>query len=183
MKSIILLFLVSLSTYGQIIEDIPIDDQKGVHFNTNLQVEGKTKEELYTIAKEFITVPFKSSIVSIQTEDKEQGLIIAKASSFIEISSGILYAERFRMDYIFKIQCRDNVLQYEIYDITYLGRSGFRNAETIFEKSYYYRENGKPKSIPEKFKLQTQKKVTSIQDLLIASIKSPVVPTENSKKQ
>ena len=76
----------------------------------------KTKSELYSATKMFISEYWKSAQDVIQNDDKESGLILIKGSS-IKYSSFLLNQHRFIFSYTVKFLMKDNKYKVEITNV------------------------------------------------------------------
>jgi hypothetical protein len=179
-----LMIIVPSFTYGQLIDELPKDDNGNLNFNEVVQVENAKKDELYLRSKQFFVDVFKSANDVIQMDDKESGIVIGKGFNDIYIKvMGIPTA--IQMWFTIKIQSRDGRYKYEIYDVyfkSYPSQYGTTTtrAEEMFDKKAYYKKNGEPKDVQEKYKIEAATKASS----LVTAIKATMskVATSSDKK-
>lgn len=155
-----LFLIITGESFSQTIEEMPIDESGTINFSEVVQVDSATKEQLFAAAKQFFGDTFKSAKDVIQVEDRDAGFIIGKAFKDIQIK--ILGRNSpTQMFYSMKIQAKEGRYKYEFYNIYYKSYpelyvpSSITKAEDLFQKENYFKKNGEPKDIPEKYKNQT----------------------------
>lgn len=86
----LLLFILLFQLNSIIAQEIifPIDENTGkIVFSEVVQVDGKSKNDLYFSARKWFVNSFKSSQNVIQLDDKDEGLIVGKANLDVRLSS------------------------------------------------------------------------------------------------
>jgi hypothetical protein len=158
MKNLLLLFtfyLLSTTTKAQLISKIPKDENGNIHFVFIENVEGVSKDILFTRVKESLgnlvlneiselnrgagqTIALgsinknKLQLPSIIFEDKEQGQI----ASFCKMSFGKKGTGNF-MNYTLKVSVKDSKIKYEFYDFfytLYVNFNSFNSSEIKYER-------------------------------------------------
>jgi hypothetical protein len=173
MKHVVSLALVLIFTnaYSQLIDDLPTDDKGNLNFNEVVQVDSASKSQLHFRAKQFFADAFKSAQDVIQMDDKEAGIVIGKGWSmiYIRVMGNPVPS---KMWYTVKVQSREGRYKVELYDISYEGDTGPAGyPEQMFDKKNYYKSNGKPRDINEKYKNETIAVVNGMLDMLQAQMK------------
>jgi hypothetical protein len=162
------LTLMPLFSFGQLIDELPKDESGNLYYNEVVQIAGKDRESLYLVAKQFFVDAFKSANDVVQFEDKATGVITGKGFSNVSVKiMGISNVNQ--MWFTLKIQCKDGRYKCEVYDIYFNSSPDPNNrrvatnyANDIFDKTKYYRNNGKPNSISEQFKDETNRTVKNL---------------------
>ena len=179
-KILFLILFAPIVTSGQLIDELPKDENGNLNFNEVIQIDNTKKDELYIRSKQFFVDTFKSANDVIQMDDKEAGVVIGKGYNDIYIKiMGVNNAVQ--MWYTIKIQSKEGRYKYEIYDIyfkIYPSQYGGSTeattirAEETFDRKKYYKKNGDPKDIPEKYKIETVNKVNSlVKDIKVTMMK------------
>jgi hypothetical protein len=177
-KLFVLMIFVPSITFGQLIDDMPKDDNGNLNFNEVITVENVKKDELYLRSKQFFVDVFKSANDVIQLDDKEAGVVVGKGFNDIYIKvMGI--STPIQMWYTIKIQSKEGRYKYEIYDFffkSYPGQYGTTTtrAEEMFDKKTYFKKNGDPKDVQEKYKIQTTAKSSSLATAIRAAMNKAV---------
>lgn len=180
---ILLLFPILLSS--QIIDELPTDENGALYYSEVIQVEGADKNELYLRGKQFFAEIFKSANDVIQMDDKDSGIIIGKGFNDIHIKIMGMPIP-IQMWYAIKIQPKDERYKYEIYDIyfkSYPGQYGVTttSAEEMFDRENYYKNNGKPKSVLEKYKIETTEKIKGLESAIISKMNNTASDTAQNE--
>jgi hypothetical protein len=169
---------------GQVIDELPTDENGKINFNEVIAIDSVTAGEFYLRAKRFFVDTFKSANDVIQMDDKESSIIIGKGYSDIYIKiAGPPTA--LQMWYSIRIQGRDGRYKYEIYDITFKSYSSLyapgstAPAEQAFEKSAYYKNNGEPRAVSERYKIEMLKAIQNLTNSIKTAMK---VPTTTKSK-
>jgi len=171
---ILLLFIFPILLSSQIIKELPTDENGKLNYNKVVQVENTNKNELYLRGRAFFANTFKDAKEVIQMDDKDSGIIIGKAFSDIYITSWG-NSIPIQMWFSIKIQAKDAKYKYEIYNIyfkSYPGEYGVytHSAEKWFDRKIYYKNNGKPRNIREKYKIETTKEIQSLESAIISKM-------------
>jgi hypothetical protein len=84
-----------------------------------VELQGKTKDQLYKNVRKWFVDVFKSSKDVIQSEDKEGGQIIGKGwfNTTVGKNGAFSIATKYKVDVSIQIDCRDGKYRYRIYDI------------------------------------------------------------------
>ena len=181
---ILLVTMFPVVTYGQVIDELPTDENGRINFSGVVQVDSVTAKELHLRSKQFFVDIFKSANDVIQMDDKEAGIIVGKGFNDIYIKI-LANPVAVQMWYSIKIQCRDGRYKYEIYDISFrnypsqYAASSSSPAEPTFDKKTYFKKNGEPRDVNEKYKIE----MTSNIDMLINSLKATMNKPGTSNKK
>ncbi|MER2996468.1 DUF4468 domain-containing protein [Pontibacter populi] len=113
---------------------LPVNKENGkVEFQEVLDVAGKSKEEIYTLSREWFAQKNGSANVVLQLEDKESGVLIGKGKSG-------------DADFLIKVEAKDGSAYYTMTDIVYSYPSQQKTypaAEFLADKNLY-KSNGSP---------------------------------------
>jgi hypothetical protein len=181
---LILMIIIPTLCFGQLIEELPKDENGNLRYNEVIQVDSTKKDELYLRSKQFFVDVFKSAKDVIQMDDKEAGVVIGKGFNDIYIKVMGISAP-IQMWFTIKIQSKEGRYKYEIYDIyfkSYPGQYGTTTtrAEDLFDKKNYFKKNGDPRDVSEKYKIEMISKAASLVTALKATMNKPV--TSSDKK-
>ena len=190
MKKVILLLLPMLSVLAQaqVIDDLPQDDHGKVYFSEVVRVDSVSKEELFLRSKQFFIDVFKSvADVPILTQDKEAGIVIAKAFITFTMFDVVLSRGFDQLWYSIKIQCKEGRYKYEIYDMYFKSIFYMKEdaepweitnttVEELFDKRTYfnYSKKGERKSTKEKYKNFTIQRVSDLVAAIKYSMSKPI---------
>jgi hypothetical protein len=132
MKLLFILLLFPFEAYSQFFTDSISVNEKGIVTYEEVVEQSGTKDQLYTKAKLWIADNFKSAKNVIQTDDKEEGLIVVKAlfnysyqhyftstkKKRKEVETQTLdYPENRNANFTMKIFLKDNKYKFLITDI------------------------------------------------------------------
>jgi hypothetical protein len=112
MKRLLPLILMqfSISSFSQHIVLSRNPETNIIEYTELVKVDSAiTKDQLFSKAKEWIAISFKSANDVIQMDDKVNGIIIAKGN--IPVNGG-LYLDNSRIDFTLKIQVKDGRYKY-----------------------------------------------------------------------
>ncbi|WPY97634.1 DUF4468 domain-containing protein [Christiangramia sp. OXR-203] len=182
---LILLFLYPVQFFSQVIDELPTDENGNLYYSEVIQVENADKNELYLRSKQFFAEIFKSANDVIQMDDKDSGIIIGKGFNDIYITV-IGIATPIQMWYSIKIQSKDDRYKYDIYDIyfkSYPGQYGVTttSAEKMFDKEKYYKNNGKPRNVLEKYKIETEAKIKNLESAIKSKMENAAISNDQDK--
>jgi hypothetical protein len=123
MKKLVLIILIAIcssSAFSQSETSVfPLNPDTGeIYYSEVINVEGKTKDDLFLSAKTWFVNAFKSSNDVIQLNDKEEGVIIGKG--LLELNKGIV-------NFSVKLSVKEERYKYEIYDLIYESSVGGYN--------------------------------------------------------
>lgn len=90
-----------------------------VNYSGVIQVDGISKDELYSRAKKWFVITYKSAKDVIQLDDKENGNIIGKGKFGI-----VYYAREPYIDHTISISVKDGRFKYEIMNMVYSDKQG-----------------------------------------------------------
>jgi hypothetical protein len=179
MKHVIwILLLVTSHSFAQIIDELPKDDNGNLNFHEVVQVDSASKEQLYLRAKVFFANAFNSAKDVIQMDDREAGIIIGKGwdNIFIKIA---LHQVPLKMWYSVKIQSKDGRYKCEVYDISYQGETSVRGYPAdVFSNKNYFKANGQPRDVNEKYKLETIRKANEVLDAVQSAMRASSLGTK-----
>ena len=184
-RALLIIVLVGLPvlTIGQVIKDLPTDENGMISYNGVVQVDSTTADELYLRSKQLFVDVFKSANDVIQMDDKESKIIIGKGFSDMHITV-LATSTPIQMWYTLKIQSRDGRYKYDIYDIKFksyesqYSQNTTTSAETVFDRESYYRKNGQSRDVYVKYKDAMTSSIRS----LITTIKNSMNKGVNDKK-
>lgn len=178
---ILLLSITSFTSFGQLIDGLPADENGKLNFNEVIQVDNTSQDELYLRAKQFYLDAFKLSNDLIKVDDKGLGVVIA--TKFTDVPIKFLGSTRpEQMWYTIKIQSKENRYKYEIYDIYFKDyptkgtASRSQQSSSVFDKVNYFKKNGEARDLNQQYKVEMMKVI----DELIKSIKTSMDNKESS---
>lgn len=180
----ILMVVIPTISFGQLIDELPKDDNGNLNYNEVIQVDSIKKDELYLRSKFFFVDVFKSANDVIQMDDKEAGVVVGKGFNDIYIRvMGI--TTPIQMWYTIKIQSKEGRYKYEIYDIyfrSYPGQYGITTtrAEEMFDKRKYFKKNGEPRDVLEKYKIETIAKANSLVIAIKVTMSKPATSSNKN---
>ena len=122
MKKIILTIIIFLPMLAFAQKDtvgmnIPVKDGSIIYTGV-VNINGKSKDDLYRNAKQWFVDYFKSSHDVIQNQDKEKGLIIAKGIVHFTASFGYQLTTTWYDKFTIKLEFKDGKYRYSIYNMT-----------------------------------------------------------------
>lgn len=176
--------ILPFASNGQVIDELPTDESGKINYNGVVQIDSVSAKELYFRSKQFFVNTFKSANDVIQMDDKEAGIIVGKGFNDIYIKI-VASPTALQMWYSIKIQSKEGRYRYEIYDINFksypsqYAASSSSPAEPTFDKKAYFKKNGEPRSINERYKIA----MTGNIDNLINSIKAAMVKSASNTKK
>lgn len=178
MKTTLTLSLILLPwlSFGQLVENLPVDQDGKLMFSEVTQVDGTTKDDLFLRSKLFFSELFKEAAKeAIKFEDKDQGIIMGDGAydiSFVHL--GLIY--RKRMFFSIKVESRDNRYRYQFYNIYYqeLGSTTYQFPEDYFSPTNYYRSKGRPKANNELTLTHTLDQVNYMKKILVTVMGRPI---------
>ena len=176
------MIIAPILTFGQLIDELPKDESGNLNYNEVIQIENIKKDELYLRSKQFFVDVFKSAKDVIQMDDKEAGVVIGKGFNDIYIKV-IGISTPIQMWYTIKIQSKEGRYKYEIYDIyfkSYPGQYGTTTtrAEKMFDQKTYFKKNGDPRDVQEKYKIETISRANSLMVVIKATMNKAVTSTD-----
>lgn len=115
MKKLVLLISIiisSTSAYSQTESSIfPLNSETGeIYYSEVIEVNSMPQSDLFLSAKTWFVDAFKSANDVIQLTDKEEGIIIGKGNTDVEL--GLI-------QFTFKVLTKDGKYKYEVYNIKY----------------------------------------------------------------
>ncbi|MDC3395054.1 DUF4468 domain-containing protein [Flavobacteriales bacterium] len=94
--------------------EFPIDEKTNlIAFKEVIQAEGRNKNELYSIYREWFVDRFNSADDVLQMEDKESGKLIGKAFQDITTATGLMPITE-KLHYTIKFTFKENRFMYQI---------------------------------------------------------------------
>lgn len=113
---LITLLLIPLFSFSQ---EVKMNEESGLYsFSEVINAEGKKKDELFALSKQWIALTYKSANDVIQSADKETGNIIAKGTSIF--ASGLMYDGYIRHTLI--LDFKDDKIRFFVTDFIYSAR-------------------------------------------------------------
>ena len=175
--SLCLVTLISQTAFGQTGEpfeqELPVNEESLIEYTDVVQVNGATKDELYSRAREWFVTRYNSVEDVLQMDDKESGKLIGKA--FKDIMIGLMgISVKKKMYYTIGVYFKDGRYKYSVTNIEYQGypdkynnyNAPRRPAEPAIIDQLY-KKNGKPRSMNKQCKEGTIKSTNA----LIADLK------------
>ncbi len=172
-----IIFFYSFMSSGQIIKELPTNEEGKIVFTEIIIVDSIDKNELFRRAKIFFVEYYKSANYVIQLEDVENATLIGKASSRFSVSGGMGVYLPLNLNYTLKIQAKEGRYKYEIYDLIFSGTYGDAPAENAFDEKLYYKKKNKPNKYYKQYLDNTLEVTTN----LISSLKKSM-SSESLKK-
>ena len=127
MKTFFLLLIafIPVLSFAQAFDRLPKDENGKIYYSEVIHVDSVNKNQLYLNSKKLFVDALKSNIETIQMDDKEAAIIIAKC--FYDIygltQTGLANLNELdrvaQMVYTLKIQCKEGRYKYEIYNISF----------------------------------------------------------------
>lgn len=117
MRKVLLIILIALSkiSYAQI--SLPIDSATNkVSYSEVIQVDGVSKDELFTRARTWCAKTFTSNKDALQMDDRQAGRLIANGSSIQRFQYTITSID-FWLKYSLSIAVKDGKYRYEVTNI------------------------------------------------------------------
>ena len=113
-----------MQSKSQIIHLPQNNETKKIEYSEIVFVDSTVSQvELYIIAREWITMNFKSALAVIQMEDKEAGILIGKGNLNIEVT---MYLTNSVVNFTFKIQVKNGKYRYWLTDFVHVSnQQGF----------------------------------------------------------
>jgi hypothetical protein len=120
MKKLLLLvtMLTTISVKAQSIDSLSTKDGK-VFYESIVDMQSKTKDQLYKAARKWFVDSFNNSKSVLRTEDKEGGELVGKGNFLISENGGFMITNNYRFDFTIEVVCKDNKYRVRIYDISY----------------------------------------------------------------
>ena len=127
MKNIVLLIMVLTHTFTGFAQTdhkylegaVPVVDGKVV-FSKNIQLEGKSKSEIYTTALQWANDKFNTDEDRVIFTDPEEGTIVCSAKDYLVFTNKALSLDRSLINYRLIFHCSDNNCNTEVSNINYV---------------------------------------------------------------
>ncbi len=115
-----ILLVVAKIIFAQTFSTVKVDTTTGnIIFGETIPIDSANKSQLYSKAREWFTINFKSANAVLQMDDKEDGKLIGKAWQDITALTGLGTKSKVKMWYTISIYVKDNKFKYSISNITY----------------------------------------------------------------
>lgn len=175
MKTLLLLLtLVPLITFSQLIPELPQNTDGEMFVTETVQLPASNKTTLYLNARQYFVDAHTSANEAIQMDDKESGIIICKGTAPVDFHLGMAY-ENFLLAYTLKIKVAEGTYTYEMYNFYLIdvGMGSFHEEEIsqYFDKSNYFKKNGKTKSYHEAFKTSMLQAIDNVKANITKAMK------------
>lgn len=130
---LIVLILLSQSIFSQekLNEILPLENGNVIYTEV-VEVQNVDKKELYSRAKKWIVLKYKSANDVIQLDDKEDGTIIGKGNFNIKY-----YSRNPKIEHTIQIETKDGRFKYSISNFIYSDIRGDTFAIEKFPKSWF----------------------------------------------
>lgn len=189
MKKYVFIFaLLSTSAFAQEIDPLvsatlPIDSTTSkISFVEIVKVDSLNKDQIYNLSRQWFSQTFKSAESVLDLEDKDNGQLIGKGFSDIDLGKVVVKMwytiQLFSKEGRYRL-CITNIT-YETYAInagtTYFPSTKYTSEELITDKNLY-KSNGSPRSVNANYKRATLKEVEQLK----TSVKSFIKKTPNKK--
>lgn len=164
MKRILICVLLiwSLGGYGQRLNVLPKDENGKVHFAKTIEVSNLSQEQIYSKSKVFFSTNFNTVKDVIELDDKENGIIIGRAYTIINIQYD-KYTRPIPLTFLIKIESKKNICKVDIYNLIY---NELTFAETYFSdynEARYIKTSVKNKLVMESYRDKTLEKIAFIE--------------------
>ncbi|WP_423819218.1 DUF4468 domain-containing protein [Salinimicrobium sp. TIG7-5_MAKvit] len=127
---LLLFAIVSTSVNGQ---EIKINPDTGMFESQGVvEIEGKTQDELYSSALEWIALNYASANDVIQLQDKASGKIVVKGSF-----PSTMFKKRGSIPHTLRLEFKDNRFRYTYSNLSYYSTG---SGDMSFEGSMYRKE-------------------------------------------
>lgn len=149
-------------SHSQNTNSLPQNENGKVHFAKVIESNNLNQEQTHRKAKLFFINNFNSGKDVIQLDDKDNGVIIGKGNTTINIKSA-KYNLPVSMSFTIKIESKDNRCKVDISNIIYNNESP---AELFFNESSdhnYNKANANSKIIMNSYRDQTLEKIAFIE--------------------
>jgi hypothetical protein len=175
----LLFVLIALPSYSQELQQDT--ETNKVYFEDVVTVEGAPAETLYSQARQWFAIAFKSANNVLQMDDPTSGILIGKGYTTINVM-GSLGSGTVEMGMYFQIsvQVRDGRFKYNITDITYQNPGTVAVAcELLITGDRYYKRNGEPRPVNKSYRESTIAEVNSIAASLTSRMRSQNKAADN----
>lgn len=120
-RLIILVFFIGISNISLAQSDTSglnlLNKDGHIVFETIVEVNGKSRVDLYKNAKQWFVNYFKSSKDVIQSEDKEEGQIIGKGLINLTVKAGFGMTVNYHDKLSIQVDCKDNKYRFRVYNM------------------------------------------------------------------
>jgi hypothetical protein len=176
----LLFIFIPIYSFGQF-TSIPTKDAETILLDTVLKVDSANKYELYTRAKIWVSDYFKSANAVIDLDDKDNGIIIGKGKSKIEVPTAVGQPFQTNCHYTFKLSFKDEKVKVEVYDFSYkvdhaYYSNGYLVPETeTFPKTWFLPKIGKKMvNTCQGYRDETLRVINSLFSTFKVSINTPI---------
>ncbi|MEO6136651.1 MAG: DUF4468 domain-containing protein [Ginsengibacter sp.] len=134
-----------------------------------VNVDSSSKDDLYSRAKKFVAINFKSGKAVTQLNDDNSKTVVGKGVETMKIKISIGSPVYQPMDYTFTILCKDNRYKYVISDFLFYNTGDLNTTKALEDESYWLK-NKQSKKMWLDIKHQTTKQMNSLIALLKKSM-------------
>lgn len=164
-STVVMLFMaITLFGQNQPADYMYLQEKEGnVFFEEVKQIPGATDEELYSRAREWFVVTYKSADNVLQMDDKTSGKLIGKAWQQITVGSGLMTGTP-KFWYQVSIYVKEGRYKFNISQMSYDYSGAISPAENYLAEENFYNANGKPKKINKSYDDQTHIAINALGD-------------------
>lgn len=134
-----------------------------------VNVENKSADDLYSSAKKFIAINFKSGKAVTQLNDENSKTVVGKGSMTAKLKISIGSPVYAPIDYTFTISCKDNKYKYSITDFLFYNTGDLRSTKALEDESYWTKRRETRKWWPD-IKQQIYEQMNVLVELLKKSM-------------
>lgn len=102
-----------------------------------VKAENSSAEDLYSNAKKFIALKFKSGKEVTQLNDENSKTVVGKGSMTVKLKISIGSPVYSPVDYTFTISCKDNKYRYSITDFLFYNTGDLRTTKELEDERYW----------------------------------------------
>lgn len=139
MKPLLFFALIasSFSVSGQIVVEMPYDTaEQKIMFREVIDVPGKTKDQIFVIARSWTSKIFNDADKAIDYEDKEAGVVSGKVRLAV-FTKAMVGSVQSTVDLSFKIEVKDEKLRYTFTNFSHRGFPSYPINHGAFEDFYF----------------------------------------------
>jgi hypothetical protein len=117
----IVFFTACITAKAQVNKDtvglnLPVTNGQVIYTGV-VEVDGKTKEDLYKNAQQWFMDFFSSQKDVIQDKDKEEGIVFGEVNLYFFSGTGLGATQNWTNHFTIKIECKDNKYRYSFYNM------------------------------------------------------------------
>lgn len=139
-----------------------------------VSVDNTSADDLYSRAKKFVAINFKSGKAVTQLNDDNSKTVVGKGVATMKIKISIGSPVYQPMDYTFTIQCKDNRYKYVISDFLFYNTGDLKTTKALEDESYWLKNKR-----AEKMWLDIKEQTTEQMNSLISLLKKSMTENNN----